>query len=70
MLCYYKLIVIWISYVGIKFREELFSPVFDFPIFFYNHEQRENIKGLVLLFVSRLSLWYCFDRTLQVFIKR
>ena len=34
MLCYYKLIVIWISYVGIKFREDLFSRVFDFAIFF------------------------------------
>ena len=34
MLCYYKLILIWISYVGIKFREELFSRVFDFAIFF------------------------------------
>ena len=70
MLCYYKLILIWISYAGIKFREELFSRVVDFAIFFYNYEQRENIKGLVLSFVSRLSLWYCFDRTLQVFIRR
>ena len=34
MLCYYKLILIWISYVGIKFREDLFSRVFDFAIFF------------------------------------
>ena len=34
MLCYYKLILIWISYAGIKFREEFFSRVFDFAIFF------------------------------------
>ena len=34
MLCYYKSIVIWISYVGIKFREDSFSRVFDFAIFF------------------------------------
>ena len=34
MLCYYKLILIWISYVGIKFRKELFSRVFNFAISF------------------------------------
>ena len=70
MLCYYKLILIWISYAGIKFREEFFFAGLWFRDFFHNYEQRENIKGLVLSFVSRLSLWYCFDRTLQVFIRR
>ena len=34
------LIVIWIFYMGIKFREDLFSRVFNFAIF-YNREKRE-----------------------------
>ena len=60
MLCYNKLILIWISYVGIKFREDLFSWVSDFAIFLQS--RTTNMKGLVLSFVSRLSLWCCFDR--------
>ena len=34
------LIVIWIFYMGFKFREDLFSRVFNFAIF-YNREKRE-----------------------------
>ena len=34
------LIVIWTVYMGFKFREELFSRVFNFAIF-YNREKRE-----------------------------
>ena len=34
------LIVIWTFYMGFKFREDLFSRVFNFAIF-YNREKRE-----------------------------
>ena len=34
------LIVIWTFYMGTKFREDLFSRVFNFAIF-YNPEKRE-----------------------------
>ena len=39
--CYYMLIVIWIFHMGIKFREDLFSKVFNFAIF-YDRKKTRN----------------------------
>ena len=59
MLCYYKLILIWISYAGIKFREELFSRVFDFAIFLQLRTTRKykGFSFIVCLTIITLILF-------------